>query len=127
MSVYGVPAYSTLGWPPARRLDGDPLLNTFIHWPEGELARLIFHELAHQAYGQATTPPSTNPSPPRSSASAAARWLAGRPRQRAREEYAVFDGAPAGLPRADDALARAADGLVPPGRERRPSAAARPS
>ena len=27
---------------------GDPLLNTFIHYPEGELARLIFHELAHQ-------------------------------------------------------------------------------
>jgi predicted aminopeptidase len=39
-NVYGVPAYSTLG--------GDPLLNTFIRWPEGELARLIFHELAHQ-------------------------------------------------------------------------------
>jgi predicted aminopeptidase len=44
--VYPVPAYSTLG-----RLDwlgGDPLLSTFIGWPEGELARLIFHELAHQ-------------------------------------------------------------------------------
>jgi predicted aminopeptidase len=27
---------------------GDPLLNTFIGYPEGELARLIFHELAHQ-------------------------------------------------------------------------------
>lgn len=46
VNVYGVPAYSTLGkldW-----LGGDPLLNTFIQWPEGELARLIFHELAHQ-------------------------------------------------------------------------------
>lgn len=46
VSVYGVPAYSTLGkldW-----LGGDPLLNTFIGWPEGELARLVFHELAHQ-------------------------------------------------------------------------------
>ncbi len=45
-SVYGVPAYSTLGrtdW-----LGGDPLLNTFIFWPEGELARLLFHELSHQ-------------------------------------------------------------------------------
>jgi predicted aminopeptidase len=44
--VYPVPAYSTLG-----RLDwlgGDPLLSTFIGWPEGQLARLIFHELAHQ-------------------------------------------------------------------------------
>ena len=46
VNVYGVPAYSTLGkldW-----LGGDPLLNTFIHWPEGELVRLVFHELAHQ-------------------------------------------------------------------------------
>lgn len=40
--VGGVPAYSTLGW-----LD-DPVLNTFIHYPETELARLIFHELSHQ-------------------------------------------------------------------------------
>jgi predicted aminopeptidase len=46
VNVYGVPAYSTLGkleW-----AGGDPLLNTFIHWSEGELARLVFHELAHQ-------------------------------------------------------------------------------
>ena len=40
--VGGVPAYSTLGW------FDDPLLNTFINYPEYELARLIFHELAHQ-------------------------------------------------------------------------------
>jgi predicted aminopeptidase len=45
-SVYGVPAYSTLGW--LNWVGGDPLLNTFIHYPEGELARMIFHELAHQ-------------------------------------------------------------------------------
>jgi predicted aminopeptidase len=45
--VGGVPAYSTLGW------FDDPVLNTFIHYPETELARLIFHELAHQvAYVQ---------------------------------------------------------------------------
>jgi predicted aminopeptidase len=44
--VYGVPAYSTLGW--SNWLGGDPLLNTFIGYSEGELARLIFHELAHQ-------------------------------------------------------------------------------
>jgi predicted aminopeptidase len=40
--VYGVPAYSTLGW------FDDPLLSTFIHYPEADLARLLFHELAHQ-------------------------------------------------------------------------------
>jgi len=45
-TVYGVPAYSTLGW--MNWAGGDPLLNTFIRYPEGDLARLIFHELAHQ-------------------------------------------------------------------------------
>ena len=48
--VSGVPAYSLLGY-----LD-DPLLNTFIHYPAAELARLIFHELAHQvAYARGDT------------------------------------------------------------------------
>jgi predicted aminopeptidase len=46
VSVYGVPAYSTLGW--SNWLGGDPLLNTFVNGPETELARLLFHELAHQ-------------------------------------------------------------------------------
>jgi predicted aminopeptidase len=38
----GVPAYSTLGW------SDDPLLSTFIRYPDAQLARLVFHELAHQ-------------------------------------------------------------------------------
>lgn len=44
--VYGVPAYSTLGW--TNWLGGDPLLNTFVNGGESALARLVFHELAHQ-------------------------------------------------------------------------------
>ena len=46
VAVQGVPAYSTLGW--LNWAGGDPLLSTFIGYPEGELARLVFHELAHQ-------------------------------------------------------------------------------
>ncbi|HSW21567.1 MAG TPA: aminopeptidase [Burkholderiaceae bacterium] len=46
VDVYGVPAYSTLGW--TNWLGGDPLLSTFINWPDAEVARLVFHELAHQ-------------------------------------------------------------------------------
>jgi len=39
--VGGVPAYSTLGW------FDDPVLSTFVNWPDSELANLLFHELAH--------------------------------------------------------------------------------
>jgi predicted aminopeptidase len=54
VSVYGVPAYSTLGW--MNWAGGDPLLSSFIQYPEAELARLIFHELAHQvAYAKNDT------------------------------------------------------------------------
>jgi predicted aminopeptidase len=48
VDVYPVPAYSTLGRLPRWDWLADPLLNTFIDYPEGELARLVFHELAHQ-------------------------------------------------------------------------------
>jgi len=48
--IGGVPAYSTLGW------FDDPLLSTFIRYPDSQLARLIFHELAHQvAYARNDT------------------------------------------------------------------------
>ena len=46
VSVYGIAAYSTLGWFDA--VGGDPLLSSFVRLPEGELARLLFHEMAHQ-------------------------------------------------------------------------------
>jgi predicted aminopeptidase len=42
VQIDGVPAYSTLGW------FHDPVLSTFIGYPEAEVARMIFHELAHQ-------------------------------------------------------------------------------
>jgi predicted aminopeptidase len=89
-SVYGVPAYSTLGW--MNWAGGDPLLNTFIRYPEGELARMLFHELAHQVvYVQDDTPFNE------SFATAVerlggARWLAARGSEAARQEYAAFDG-----------------------------------
>jgi predicted aminopeptidase len=40
--VAGIPAYSTLGW------FDDPLLSSFIRYPDAEVARTIFHELSHQ-------------------------------------------------------------------------------
>lgn len=42
VAVMGVAAYSTLG------VTSDPLLSTFVGYPPAELARLMFHELAHQ-------------------------------------------------------------------------------
>ncbi len=42
VQVAGVAAYSTLGF------FSDPVLNTFIQYPDAELARLVFHELSHQ-------------------------------------------------------------------------------
>jgi predicted aminopeptidase len=88
-NVYPVPAYSTLGW--MNWAGGDPLLNTFIFYPEGELARLIFHELAHQVvYAKHDTMFNE------SFATAVerlggARWLATRASEPARKEYAEFN------------------------------------
>ena len=89
-NVYGVPAYSTLG-----RLPGaffaDPLLSTFINYPEVELARLIFHELSHQvAYASGDTMFNE------SFATAvervgSKRWMAERAGPAAVAEYMAFD------------------------------------
>ena len=89
VSVYGVPAYSTLGW--LNWAGGDPLLNTFINYPEGELARIIFHELAHQVlYASGDTV--FNESYATSvELMGSARWLAERASPAAREEYARYE------------------------------------
>lgn len=83
--VYGVQAYSSLGW------FDDPLLSTFIRYPEGELARMIFHELAHQvAYASGDT--EFNESFATSvERLGGARWLAQHASPAALEEYARFD------------------------------------
>ena len=87
VGVYPVPAYSTLGRIPGDYFS-DPLLNTFIRYPEGDLARLIFHELAHQvAYAPGDTVFNE------SFATAVERigvrrWLDERAGPAAREEYA---------------------------------------
>lgn len=89
VAVYGVPAYSTLGkldW-----LGGDPLLNTFIRYPEGELARMIFHELAHQvvyASGDTMFNESFATAVERLGGQ---RWLSLHGAPAAREEYERFD------------------------------------
>jgi predicted aminopeptidase len=91
VSVYGVPAYSTLGRLPGDWM-ADPLLNTFIQWPEGELARLIFHEISHQV---AYAPDDTEFNESFATAVeriGGARWLATQASEQARDEYARFDG-----------------------------------
>jgi predicted aminopeptidase len=91
VSVYGVPAYSTLGRLPGDWM-ADPLLNTFIHWPEGELARLIFHELSHQVAYAADDTEFNESFATAVERIGGARWLASHASDKAREEYAVFDG-----------------------------------
>ncbi|MEO7151516.1 MAG: aminopeptidase [Burkholderiaceae bacterium] len=90
-NVYPVPAYSTLGALPGDWL-ADPLLSTFIHYPEGELARLIFHELAHQiAYASGDT--AFNESFATTVEHLGGqRWLIEHATPQARAEYAVFEG-----------------------------------
>lgn len=89
VNVYGVPAYSTLGkleW-----LGGDPLLNTFIAYPDGELARLIFHELAHQVVYAADDTMFNESFATAVERLGAQRWLATQATQTARDDYAALD------------------------------------
>lgn len=50
VQVAGIPAYSTLGW------FDDPILNTWLRLGDLEIARLMFHELAHQVAYAADDP-----------------------------------------------------------------------
>ena len=90
VAVYPVPAYSTLGY--MNWAGGDPLLSTFIAYPDGELARIVFHELAHQVL---YVPDDTLFN--ESFATAVERiggamWLQREESAQARADYAQFDG-----------------------------------
>jgi predicted aminopeptidase len=89
VSVYGVPAYSTLGW--MNWAGGDPLLNTFIHYPEGELARMIFHELAHQVVYAADDTMFNESFASAVERIGAEQWLHSQASPAARAEYQAFD------------------------------------
>lgn len=89
VSVYPVTAYSTLGlmnW-----AGGDPLLNTFILYPDGELARLIFHELAHQVVYAKNDTMFNESFATAVERLGGSRWLETHASAAARQEYAAFD------------------------------------
>lgn len=84
VQIGGVSAYSTLGW------FNDPVLSTFIKRPEGELARLIFHELAHQvAYAPGDSQFNESFATAVEEAGVE-RWLASEGSDEMREAYRVF-------------------------------------
>ncbi len=89
VAVYGVPAYSTLGW--MNWAGGDPLLNTFVAYPEGELARIIFHELSHQVLYARDDTMFNESFATAVEQLGGARWLATQASEKARTDYAVFD------------------------------------
>jgi predicted aminopeptidase len=90
VSVYGVPAYSTLGW--SNWAGGDPLLSTFIGYPEGELARIVFHELAHQVVYVADDTSFNESFATAVERLGGARWLAKHGSEAVKTEYEMYDG-----------------------------------
>ena len=88
--VYGIPAYSTLGW--LNWAGGDPLLSTFIRYPDGELARMIFHELAHQVVYVDDDTMFNESYATAVERLGVQRWLATQAGDAARRDYAAFDG-----------------------------------
>ncbi len=86
VQVSGVPAYSTLGW------FNDPVLSSFINYPDGELARLIFHELAHQVvYAQGDSQFNESFATAVEEAGVE-RWMAAHGDDKMRALYAQFEG-----------------------------------
>ena len=83
--VGGVPAYSTLGW------FDDPLLNTFLVYPDAEVARLIFHELAHQVLYVSGDSSFNESFAVAVEEEGVRRWLARRADASEQERYAQFD------------------------------------
>jgi predicted aminopeptidase len=88
-AVYPVPAYSTLGW--LNWAGGDPLLSTFIGYPEGELARIVFHELAHQVVYAAGDTVFNESFATAVERIGGTRWLQSQASEAARNEYMQFD------------------------------------
>ncbi|MES2538747.1 MAG: aminopeptidase [Pseudomonadota bacterium] len=86
VQVAGVTAYSTLGW------FDDPVLSSFIQYPDGELARLVFHELAHQvAYAKDDTQFNESFAVAVEEAGVE-RWLARYGDDKMRQTYAAYEG-----------------------------------
>jgi predicted aminopeptidase len=90
VSVYPVTAYSTLGY--MNWAGGDPILNTFIGYPEGELARLIFHELAHQVVYVKNDTTFNESFATAVERLGGERWLRTQADEKARQDYAAYDG-----------------------------------
>ncbi len=118
VDVYGVPAYSTLGW--TNWMGGDPLLSTFIGLARrAKLARLVFHELAHQvAYASDDTAFNE------SFAVAVERiggnrWLAQEGDAQQTRDFEATAAATRGIPRADAAHAHRVGSAVQRSRSRR--------
>jgi predicted aminopeptidase len=86
VQVGGVPAYSTLGW------FNDPLLSTFINYPDAELARLIFHELSHQVVYVAGDSQFNESFASTVEEAGVERWLAGFGNDAMRTNYQLFKG-----------------------------------
>ncbi|AOZ00875.1 aminopeptidase [Cupriavidus sp. USMAHM13] len=83
--VAGIPAYSTLGY------FDDPLLNTFVHQPAGELARLIFHELGHQVVYVRNDTAFNESFATAVETAGVARWMAQEATPEQRASYRQFD------------------------------------